>query len=142
MPGMSSRHFLSEMLELLRMQLPLELKDFQSAGPWHGLIKVHYGDPSAHYEVWIRRRNRQIELGLHFEGPAQQNSQYLESLMARIPEIQAQLGPSVEPEQWTASWTRVHETIPLPDLDEDFLMQLSSRLSRYIRVLEPMLADA
>ena len=33
-------------------------------GPWHGLIKVHYGDPSAHYEVHIQRRHQQIELGL------------------------------------------------------------------------------
>ena len=140
MAGMSARHFLAEVLELLRMQLPLELKDFESAGPWGGLIKVHYGDPSAHYEVWIQRRMGQIELGLHFEGEAQATARRLEVLTAQLPEIPRQLGDQVEPEQWTARWTRIHETLPLVELDEDFLMELSTRLSQYIRVLEPMVA--
>ena len=142
MPGMSARHFLAEVLELLRMQLPLELKDFESVGPWHGLIKVHYGDPSAHYELHIQRRHRQIELGLHFEGAAQDNAFHLENLQARMADIKQQLGAEVEAEQWTRKWTRVHETIPMAELDEDFLMELTSRLSQYIRVLEPMVEEA
>ena len=139
---MSARHFLAEVLELLRMQLPLELKDFESVGPWHGLIKVHYGDPSAHYELHIQRRHRQIELGLHFEGAAQDNAFHLENLQARMADIKQQLGAEVEAEQWTRKWTRVHETIPMAELDEDFLMELTSRLSQYIRVLEPMVEEA
>ena len=142
MPGMSARHFLAEVLELLRMQLPLELKDFESVGPWHGLIKVHYGDPSAHYELHIQRRHRQVELGLHFEGAAQDNAFHLENLQARLADIKQQLGAEVEAEQWTRNWTRVHETIPMAELDEDFLMELTSRLSQYIRVLEPMVEEA
>ncbi len=142
MPGMSARHFLAEVLELLRMQLPLELKEFESVGPWHGLIKVHYGDPSAHYELHIQRRHRQIELGLHFEGAAQDNAFHLENLQARLADIKQQLGAEVEAEQWTRKWTRVHETIPMAELDEDFLMELTSRLSQYIRVLEPMVEEA
>ena len=139
---MSARHFLAEVLELLRMQLPPELREFESVGPWHGLIKVHYGDPSAHYEVWMQRRHKQIELGLHFEGSAQDNSHYLESLLGRMGEIRGQLGPGAEPEQWTLNWTRLHETIDLQPLDEDFLMELTGRLSRYIRVLQPMVEEA
>ena len=142
MPGMSARHFLAEVLELLRMQLPLELKEFESVGPWHGLIKVHYGDPSAHYELHIQRRHRQIELGLHFEGAAQDNAFHLENLQAQLADIKHQLGAEVEAEQWTRNWTRVHETIPMAELDEDFLMELTSRLSQYIRVLEPMVEEA
>ena len=142
MPGMSSRHFLAEVLELLRMQLPSELKDFEGVGPWHGLIKVHFGDSSAHYEVHIQHRHRQVELGLHFEGAAQDNTRHLEHLQTRIADIKEQLGPDVEAEQWTRNWTRVHETIPLPQLDEDFLMELTSRFSQYIRVLEPMVEEA
>ena len=142
MPGMSARHFLAEVLELLRMQLPLELKEFESVGPWHGLIKVHYGDPSAHYELHIQRRHRQIELGLHFEGAAQDNAFHLENLQARMADIKQQLGAEVEAEQWTRKWTRVHEIIPMAELDEDFLMELTSRLSQYIRVLEPMVEEA
>ena len=139
---MSARHFLAEVLELLRMQLPGELKEFESVGPWHGLVKVHYGDPTAHYEVHVQRRHRQIELGLHFEGAAQENSRHLENMLTRMGDIKKQLGAEVEAEQWTRSWTRVHETIEMPVLDEDFLMELTSRLSRYIRALQPMVEDA
>ena len=142
MPGMSARHFLAEVLELLRMQLPGELKEFESVGPWHGLVKVHYGDPTAHYEVHVQRRHRQIELGLHFEGAAQENSRHLENMLTRMGDIKKQLGAEVEAEQWTRSWTRVHETIEMPVLDEDFLMELTSRLSQYIRALQPMVEDA
>ena len=142
MPGMSARHFLAEVLELLRMQLPGELKEFESVGPWHGLVKVHYGDPTAHYEVHVQRRHRQIELGLHFEGAAQENSRHLENMLTRMGDIKKQLGAEVEAEQWTRSWTRVHETIEMPVLDEDFLMELTSRLSQYIRALQPMVEEA
>ncbi len=142
MPGMSARHFLAEMLELLRMQLPGELKEFESVGPWHGLVKVHYGDPTAHYEVHVQRRHRQIELGLHFEGAAQENSRHLENMLTRMGDIKKQLGAEVEAEQWTRSWTRVHETMEMPVLDEDFLMELTSRLSQYIRALQPMVEEA
>ena len=142
MPGMSARHFLAEVLELLRMQLPGELKEFESVGPWHGLVKVHYGDPTAHYEVHVQRRHRQIELGLHFEGAAQENSRHLENMLTRMGDIKKQLGAEVEAEQWTRSWTRVHETMEMPVLDEDFLMELTSRLSQYIRALQPMVEEA
>ena len=141
-PGMSARHFLAEVLELLRMQLPLEMKDFESVGPWHGLIKVHFGDPSAHYEVHVQRRHRQVELGLHFEGPAEENSRYLAHMRALMGDIKERLGPEVEAEEWVRHWARVHETIDLPELDEDFLMELTGRLSEYIRVLQPMLEEA
>ena len=142
MPGMSARHFLAEVLELLRMQLPGELKEFESVGPWHGLVKVHYGDPTAHYEVHVQRRHRQIELGLHFEGAAQENSRHLENMLTRMGDIKQQLGAEVEAEQWTRNWTRVHETMEMPVLDEDFLMELTSRLSQYIRALQPMVEEA
>ena len=36
----------------------------------------------------------------------------------------------------------MHETIEFQPLDEDFLMELTARLSQYIRVLEPMVEEA
>ena len=112
MPGMSARHFLAEVLELLRMQLPLELKEFESVGPWHGLIKVHYGDPSAHYELHIQRRHARLSLASTSKAPPKTTLSHLENLQARLADIKQQLGAEVEAEQWTRKWTRVHETIP------------------------------
>ena len=37
-------------------------------GPTSSLVKLHYQRPTVHYEVWLRRRQKQVELGLHFEG--------------------------------------------------------------------------
>ena len=139
---MKVQEFLRELPELLRSQLPVGLQDFQTVGPIASLIKLHYGVPSVHYEVWIQRRRSLVEVGLHFEADPDTNARYLESLSGRFPEIYEVLGPSVEPEQWTRSWTRVHESLSLRALEEDFLIEVSSRLSRMVSVLEPMVREA
>ena len=133
-----TREFLGEAVELVRMQLPPELRDVQVIGPAASLVKLHYGDPKVHYEVWVRRRAASVEVGLHFEGPAETNSMFLEQLAGPYSDALVSLGPEVEPEQWTASWTRVHQELPLTTLDEDMLMVVSGRLSQMVRVLEPL----
>lgn len=140
MVSMNSREFLHQVSELVRVQLPQQLRDFQVIAHRGGLTKLHYGKPWVHYEVWLQRRNGQVELGLHFEGDAGENSRHLERLTRRFGEIRSALGDGVEPEQWTRSWTRVHETLPLQGLDEPFLMEVSARLAQFIRVLQPMVS--
>ncbi|MCI0890136.1 MAG: hypothetical protein J4O04_04945, partial [Chloroflexi bacterium] len=57
-------------------------------------------------------------------------------------EIQAQLGQNVELEEWTKSWTRLHETLHMDaDLNEALAADVARRLARYIEVLEPILAE-
>ena len=139
---MRIQEFLREVPELLRSQLPAGLDDFHTVGPIVSLMRFHYGVPSVHYEVWIQRPNRIVELGLHFEADRDTNTRYLQSLKDHLGEIREALGPSIEAEQWTQSWTRVHETLPLEPLEEEFLMEVSSRLSRMISVLQPMVREA
>ena len=138
---MKTQDFLREVAELVRAQVPSRFRAFQTTGPMGSLIKLHFGDPHIHYEVWIQRRHQQVEVGLHFEGKPAVNSSYLESLSARFPEIQSALGIGVEPEQWTSTWTRIHQSMLLKPLDEDFLWEVSSQLSRMIGVLEPTVRD-
>ena len=60
----------------------------------------------------------------------------------RALEIQAQLGPDVELEEWTKSWVRLHETQALVgDLTEERALAVAERLARFIEVLEPILAE-
>ena len=54
---LKTREFLVEVVELLRMQLPAPLRGVNVLGPVGSLIKVHYGNPRVHYEVWVRRRH-------------------------------------------------------------------------------------
>ena len=133
-----TKEFLTEAAELIRTQLPADLRDVQVVGPVTSLVKFHYGNPKIHYEVWVRRRAGTIEVGLHFEAAPEENSRYLEHLISRYTNVIASLGPDVEPEQWTGSWTRVHQVFPYSTLDEDLLMLVSGHTAQMMRVLEPV----
>ena len=140
MPGaMRVREFLSLLPDLVRQQLPAELADFQVRGPTVSLVKLHYGNPSIHYEAWIQRRKGELELGLHFEGNPASDSTYLEFFRQHSKRIDAALGQGVGMEWWGVSWTRVHQAIPLEPLTDDFLVEVSVKLSRMIQTLEPLL---
>ena len=64
--SMKSREFLELLPDLVRQQLPPGLEGFQVIGPTGSLVKLHYHRPTVHYEVWLRRRQKHVELGLHF----------------------------------------------------------------------------
>lgn len=138
---MNTRDFLRQVVEQTRTRLPDGLRDFQTIGPWASLVKLHYGEPAIHYEVWVQRRTGNVEVGLHFEGAPERNSLYLEALVQRSRHIVRALGPEVEPEQWTASWTRVHWPLSLADLDDGLLLTASDRLSKLMSVLEPLVRE-
>lgn len=140
--AMKVQEFLRQLPELLRSQLTPKLRGFHLVGPTGSLIKLHYGNPSVHYEVWVQRRVGVVEVGLHFEGRADVNARYLQRLSDHFAEIRAALGPSIEAEQWTRSWTRIHQSLPLLPLDEDFLLEVSSHLARMVTALQPLVEEA
>ena len=136
---MKTKEFLETLPDLVRQQLPPELREFQVHPRVASLTKFHYGRPSAHYEVWIQRRSGIVELGLHFEGEPESNFRCLELLQSLSREIRASLGNGIEMEEWGRGWTRAHESIPLEALTGDFLVEVSFKLSGMIRALEPLL---
>jgi hypothetical protein len=99
---------------------------------------MHYHRPKVHYEVWLARKTGRIEIGLHFEGPRDFSYRWAELMAPYMPEIQARLGPQVELEEWTASWTRIHQTVPYDPLSEPLAEQVADLLSQTITVLEPI----
>ena len=137
--SMKPREFLALLPDLVRQQVPPDLNGFQVIGPTGSLVKLHYQRPTVHYEVWLRRRQKQVELGLHFEGDPESNHRSLELLSQRAEDIRASLGPGVEVAPWDRGWTRVHETLPWEPLEDDFLIEVSLKLSGMIRTLEPLL---
>jgi hypothetical protein len=140
--GMKPREFLEMLPDLVRQQLPPELGSFEVKGPTGSLVKLHYRHPAVHYEVWLRRRLKHVELGLHFEGDPDSNQRSIDLLSQRADDIRASLGPGVEVGAWDRGWTRVHETLPWEPLGDDFLIEVSLKLSGMIRTLEPLLAAA
>ena len=143
------RTFVHAVLADVRKRLPKRLRQHEHVAE-SSLVQIYFDDPKIHYEVWVQRKARAIEIGLHFEGPRDENARWAETLAARADEIRAQLGGDVELEQWTRSWVRLHESIPLDtnlsrsvssQLSDDLRERVTNRLARFIEVLEPILAE-
>jgi hypothetical protein len=102
-------------------------------------LQVHFHSPKVHYEVCLTRKTERIEIGLHFEGPRDFSYRWAELIAAHMPEIASQLGPAYELEEWTASWARLHETIPYDPPSEPLAAEIAARLARLITVCQPII---
>ncbi|MEX2159525.1 MAG: hypothetical protein WEB04_09010 [Dehalococcoidia bacterium] len=137
--------FIADVYASLRRKLPASLRKHKAVLK-PSLAQVYFDDPSVHYEVWVQRKTRSIEIGLHFEGEREANARWAELLSERAPEIARALGPSAELETWTRSWTRLHESRPIEGdewrpkylLTPELVEEAAARLARYIEVLEPI----
>ncbi len=137
---MRIQQFQVSVVDKTHRQLPRSLRDFDVRS-FFSLLKISYRQPRIHYEVWVRGQERLIEVGLHFEADKTTNDALRAYFDSRAIEVHAALGPRVEIEQWTNSWSRVHEVVPYESLDEELVERLSKRLAQLITVLEPMLRE-
>ena len=120
MPAMRTKEFLELLPDLLRQQLPEGLADFQVAPRITSLTKFYYNQPSFHYDP-------------------DSNLEQLDLLREKADQIHGSLGDEVELHEWDRGWTRAHETLELDPLDDDFLVEISFRLSAMIQTFEPIL---
>lgn len=136
---MRVNEFLDLVVRETRPQLPSSLRAFHT---WkrYTLVQLYYARRSIHYEVWVRGGNvHALEIGLHCEADAATNMRLLARLYDYMFEIQDALGSRVEAEQWTKSWTRVHELVPYDKLDEATARESGKRLAALITVLQPII---
>jgi hypothetical protein len=134
------REFMPLVLERATELIPAELRGFQSRIRFTWLW-MHYWTPKVHYEVWLTRKTNRIEIGLHFEGEREFSYRWAEVMAARMPEIMAGLGPDLELEEWTPSWTRIHQTVPYDPLTPSLADELARRLAEMITVLQPIVEE-
>jgi len=140
--------FIEDVYESLRRRLPRPLRKHE-VRLQPSLFQVHFDNPAVHYEVWVQRKTRSIEIGLHFEGAREDNLRWADVLAGRAAELQAKLGPGAELEEWTRVWTRLHESRPVPgvewrpkvSLTPELVEETAERIARYIEVLEPILRE-
>ena len=78
-----------------------------------------------------------LEVGLHFEGAPDENQATFEFFRPRMIEVKASL-PRAELEPWDRGWSRLYETFPAPNLDEQVLDGAVERLAGYITTLQPL----
>lgn len=145
--GLSTREFLRRVESAALAALPPGLAHEITSRVRFSLLQFHFGDTTVHYEVWVQRRGQPagqgvIEVGLHFEGrDGDRNRALLTGLVAHAGELMDALGPRIEPEEWTKSWTRLHETLPLDaPLDERLADALGRRVALWIETCEPFLS--
>ena len=131
--------FLDLVARETHQQLPARFRKFHT---WkrYTLIQIFYTRRAIHYEVWVRGGEvHALEIGLHCEADAATNARLLQMFDTHLFEIKHALGNQIEAEQWTKSWTRVHELMPYKTLDENTARACAKRLAQMIQLLEPML---
>ena len=135
---MRVRDFMPLVCDHTLARLPEELRDVNHRirSVW---LQLHYHSARVHYEVWLARKIERIEIGLHFEGPREFSYLWAERIAPYMPEILAQLGPQAELEEWTSSWTRLHQTLPYDPLNEPLAEEVARRLSETIVTLQPII---
>lgn len=135
---LTAREFFESLPVVVAPKLPFELRSFHTAGGRGRLLKLHYGRPEAHFEVWHHSAAGRLEVGLHFEGAADLNARALEHFRPRMVEVKAEL-PRAELEPWDRGWVRLYETIPAANLSDQVLAPAGELLAAYVRTLQPML---
>jgi hypothetical protein len=122
-----------------RAHLPQHLREFKvNRRSW--LVQLYYAHPLLHYEVWnLGERRGVLEIGLHFESRDRaENERLLTGFQSRLFEIKAELGDSIEAEQWDKGWTKVYEVIPRETFTADYLDRVAGRLAQLIAVMQPI----
>ena len=122
----------------LKSSLPVEYRKFNSARGRGRLMKVHFGNPAFHYEAWHHTGAGRLEIGLHFESAAAENTRAFDFFRGRMLEVKDHL-PHAELEPWDRGWVRLYETLAAPSLDEAVLEEAVALMASYIAALQPLL---
>ncbi len=137
---MQTREFVFLTEELAMRSLPASVPAPERKVMWT-ILQLHYGDPTAHFEVQPHMSRQQVELGLHFEGPVERNDAWAARLAARAPELMAALGDGWELEEWTPSWRRIHRIFPFERLDATLAQAVADELVKALTVLGPLIRE-
>jgi hypothetical protein len=137
---LSPGDFFEALTDGLTRSLPAPARSFEATRGRGRLLQLHYGHAETHFEAWHHPGAGRLEVGLHFEGDAELNSAAHGFFRARIVEIKSAL-PRAELEPWDHGWARLYETAQAPDLSGTTLSLAIERLTAYVTVLQPMLAE-
>lgn len=138
---LTRREFFHDVAQQVLASLPEDLRGFQTSAT-QNLLKLHYGHPRLHYEVWANARDQHIEVGLHFEDGPESTEHLIAFFDGYIVEIKHELGPEVELERWTQSWGHLYQLLPYQPLTDALARDVADRLARMIALLQPLLAEA
>lgn len=137
---MDRKKLLAQVPDAIRARLPQDLQGFETIAIGR-LLKVHYGDPVFHFEVWFHENKGLVEVAYHGEGPPAANRRLLDRLESRLVEMKEALGPTVELEPWVRSWVRLYRMVSMDYPDEELRATLVTSLAKMMAVVQPLVAD-
>jgi hypothetical protein len=137
---MGTKAFLAAVSEIFHSVAPPHLGPYGERQSF-SFVQFHLGVPSIHYEVWVQKRQRQVEVGLHFEAGRELNLELLDRVAAHGDTLRGALGPEIEMHRWTPVWTRVHETLRAPALDLELAEVAAVRVAQFIEATHDLIAD-
>lgn len=135
---MKAREFLFASEERAMASLPREFPRPERKVMWT-ILQLHYGNPDVHFELQPHVGRGMVELGLHFEGPAEANDACARTLAARTAELMPALGEGWELEEWTASWRRLHRVYRFEKLTVGLSDAVGDELAKALTTLHPVL---
>jgi hypothetical protein len=135
---LTPKDFFSGLRKGVKARLPADPRSLNTGSGRGRLTKLHYDRPEFHYEAWHHTGVGRLEIGLHFEGSPAENQAAFEYFRARMIEIKAGL-PRAELEPWDRGWSRLYETLPAVQLDDDVLNSAVALMTAYIVTLQPLL---
>jgi len=133
---MKAREFLFYVEDLALAALPADVPRPERKVMWT-ILQLSWDNPAAHFELQPQPTRSLVELGLHFEGAAEDNETWAQRLAERAGDIQAVLGPEWELEEWTASWRRLHRTYRFEHLTGQLGREVAAELTKAITLLWP-----
>ena len=139
MPAMRVRDFMDLLQERSLAMLPHDLRESCTARVRFIWFQVHFHSPKVHYEVCLTRKTERIEIGLHFEGPRDFSYLWAQRFAEHMLVVAAELGPEWELEEWTASWARLHITMPYDPLSPALAEAVAEPFARLITVCQPII---
>jgi hypothetical protein len=149
--GVETDSVFDEVADALRSMVPGDLGEFQQRAHRYG-IKCWFGPaspPREHYEAQVINPREVkgakvlgLEIGFHAEYPNERdNAAVIDHLVAAEKRWRKTVGRDavVGPFLGRATWRRVSETWPDPDLDDgELVIEVATRLVDYFNAIEPV----
>lgn len=103
------------------------------------VLQYHFGESWLHYELQPQPARGLFEVGLHFEGPAEQSERAAQLVASHAPALLHRLGPGWELEEWTPSWRRLHRAFAFEMLAPDLIEEVAGAFADLVDATAPVL---
>ncbi|HEY5476524.1 MAG TPA: hypothetical protein VIK11_07380 [Tepidiformaceae bacterium] len=134
---LQGREFVFFCEDQLMAALPAGFPQPQRRVMWT-ILQLSYADPAFHFELQPLMGRSQVELGLHFEGPLDENERWASEVADRALTLMAALGPGWDLEEWTPSWRRLHRVFHFTRFDLDFAREVAGQFTTLVTTLQPL----